>query len=200
MRKTTFVSALSCCVSLFCLVALGLLCRPALAQNATPAAAPVQEIPAVTMPSDPKELMLLAAKTNGLIGDDMKPWHLKASWKMLDEKGGLTDQGTFEELWVSPKKFKRTFTGVAFTQSFYRTEEDFMRSGVQKLPSELISDVRRELVEPMPDERTAQYMSFHYCPATSRTDSTDCKYRLSRSRSLHPEVPVEWAFSRTELG
>ena len=44
------------------------------------------------------------------------------------------------------------------------------------------------------------YRPMHYCPATSRTDSIGCKYRLSRYRSPSLEVPVEWAFSRTELG
>jgi len=40
----------------------------------------------------------------------------------------------------------------------------------------------------------------HCCPATSRTDSIGCRYRLSRYRSPSLEVPVKWAFSRTELG
>jgi transposase len=40
----------------------------------------------------------------------------------------------------------------------------------------------------------------HSCPATSRTDSTGCKYRLGCYCSPSPEVPVKWAFSRIELG
>ena len=40
----------------------------------------------------------------------------------------------------------------------------------------------------------------HCCPATSRTDSIGCKYRLSCFRIPSLEVPVKWAFSRTELG
>lgn len=149
MQKTTFLSTLSLCATLLSLAALAFAPIPSSAQGATP-----------SMPRDPKELMLLASKTNGLSGDDVKPWHIKASWKLLDESGSVSDQGTYEEFYVSPKKFKRTFTGMAFTQSYYRTEKDFLRSGVQKLPSELISDARREFVEPMPDARTVQYMSF----------------------------------------
>ena len=44
------------------------------------------------------------------------------------------------------------------------------------------------------------YIAIHCCPATSRTDSIGCQDRLSRYRSLLPEVPVKWAFSRIELG
>ena len=40
----------------------------------------------------------------------------------------------------------------------------------------------------------------HCCPATSRIGSIGCQYRLSCYRSRKSEVPVEWAFSRTELG
>ena len=103
MRNTTFVRTLSCCISLFCLVALGMICRLAFAQDATPAVAPAKEAPAVAaLPSDPKELMLLAAKTNGLTGDDVQPWHVEATYQLLDEQGSVRDQGTYEEFWVSP--------------------------------------------------------------------------------------------------
>jgi putative transposase len=40
----------------------------------------------------------------------------------------------------------------------------------------------------------------HCCPVKSRTESTGCHFRISRYRSPSLEVPVEWAFSRTELG
>ena len=38
-----------------------------------------------SMPSDPTEQMLLAAKVNGLTGADIQPWHLKASFQWMDE-------------------------------------------------------------------------------------------------------------------
>ena len=40
----------------------------------------------------------------------------------------------------------------------------------------------------------------HCCPATSRTDSISCKYRLSRYRSRGSEVLVKWGFSRIASG
>jgi hypothetical protein len=92
MRKTIFVGTLSCCFSLFCFATLSMICLPASAQDTAPGVAPAKEVPAAAMPSDPKELMLLAAKTNGLTGNDVKPWHLKATWKLLDEKGNATGQ------------------------------------------------------------------------------------------------------------
>jgi len=155
MRKTAFVNPLY-----FCFIAFGMIYMPSFSQNTAPAASPAEVTPANTMPSDPKALMLLAAKTNGLTGDDIKPWHLKASYKFLDEKGNVTDQGSFEEFWVSPTKYIRTFTGTAFTQTDYGSDKGISRSGARKLPSDLIADVRREFVDPLPDTRSIQYLPF----------------------------------------
>ena len=147
MRKTTFVNPLSCCIDLVCLAALGMACLPAFAQGA---AAPNGAAPAaVTMPTDPKALMLLAAKTNGLTGPDVQPWHLKASFKLLDEKGNISDQGTYEEVWASPTKYKRAFISTAFTQTEYGTDRGILQTGMRQQPPNLIADLRRELVNPL---------------------------------------------------
>jgi TonB family protein len=101
------------------------------------------------MTRDPNELMLLAAKVNGLTADNVRPWHLKATYKLLDEKGNTTGQGVYEEFWVSPTKFKRTFTDSTFTVTDYGTEKGVLRSGKQSGPPYLVSEVRRKFVEPM---------------------------------------------------
>jgi len=160
MRKTTFVGTLSCCISLFCLATLSMICLPVFAQDAASAAAPVKEAPPAAMPSDPKELMLLAAKINCLTGDDLKPWHLTATWKLLDEQGNLKDQGTYEEFWVSPTKYKRSFTGMAFKQVDYGTSRGVLRSGQpQQLPTR-IGEVRDEFVAPLPNSLTIENEAF----------------------------------------
>jgi TonB family protein len=160
MRKTTFVRTLSFCVSLFCLVALAIIWRPAFAQDATPAAAPAKEAPAVTMPKDPKELMLLAAKTNGLTGDDVQPWHLKASWKMLDEKGGTKDQGKWEEFWVNDKKYKSIFTGGDSTNTEYGTETGILVSGPQNSLPDPITQLRDGFIGSKISPETIQRTNF----------------------------------------
>jgi TonB family protein len=159
MRKTTFVPALSFCISLFCLVAAALFCLTALAQDATQTAVPARETPAVTVPKDPKALMLLAAKTNGLTGDDVKPWHLKASWKMLDDKGGIKDQGTYEEFWVSPTKYKWILTGSAFVQTEYGIKNDILWTGqIYGLPN-LVAEIGTQFVSPMMSSQTDEHVS-----------------------------------------
>jgi TonB family protein len=121
---------------------------PASAQDAMPAAPPAKETPAAALPSDPKELILLAAKTNGLTGDNVKPWHLKATWKMLDEQGSLTDQGTFEEYWVSNNKYKLTFTTKTGSRTEYGTEKGILNSDNEGPVG--THDLRRLWISPMP--------------------------------------------------
>jgi len=149
MRKTTFVSTFCYCISLFCLVALGMICCPALAQDATPAAATAKESPAVTMPSDPKELMLLAARTNGLTGDDVKPWHLKVSFTLFDNSGAATDDGTFEEYWVSPHQFKVVYKSKILSLAEYGTQSGVLRAGAQNPEYDLLNKVVREYKAPI---------------------------------------------------
>jgi hypothetical protein len=48
----------------------------------------------------------------------------------------------------------------------------------------------------MPHKAYSCYIAVHYSPATSRTDSTGCKFRLRCYRSSSPEVLVKWLFSR----
>jgi TonB family protein len=129
-------------------------------------AAPAKETPAV-MPAAPKDLMLLAAKSNGLTGSDMQPWHLKATYTLYDDKGNTSDQGTYEELWAGPTKYKQIFAGLAFTQTDYGTEKGIFRSGVRQLPSNLIADIRRELIAPLPDPPAIEHEVFDLQPRDS---------------------------------
>jgi TonB family protein len=194
MRKAIFVRTLPCCFGILCLAALGLICLPALAQNAAPAAAPLptqatapdNAAPAAAMPSEPKELMLLAAKTNGLTGDDVKPWHLKASWKMLDKKGSITDQGSYEEFYVRPTKFKRIFAGKAFTQTEYGTEKGIMVSGSKDPLQDPLVQIHNEFADPMMRPDSIQRTSFKLKQREVGNMMFDCLTPITTA-----EVPYE---------
>jgi len=164
---------LSCCFILFCLIALSMVCQPAFAQNTSPAAAPANDSPAsATMPSDPKELMLLAAKTNGLISDDMKPWHLKVSYKYFDDQGKVEDQGTFEEFWVSQSKYKLTFTSKNGSRTEYGTDKGVLNSDSEK-PVDT-HDMRRHLLSPVPSVHPVENSDFSLQQETIDGEKLNC--------------------------
>jgi len=107
------------------------------------------------MPTNPKELMLLAAKTNGLSGDDVKPWHLKAVFTLFNEQGTVKDQGTYEEFRVSEHKFKIAFTSYAFSQTDYGMEKGVLRSGAREPVPGPLSQLRNEFTDPLEQNELA---------------------------------------------
>ena len=187
MRKTAFFGALCGSTPLFCLAALIATSTLSFAQAPTPAA----------LPTDPKELMLLAAKSNGLTGGDIKPWHLKATYKTLDEQGNVKDQGTYEEFWISPKKFKRSITGAAFTLYEYGTENGILFAGPPNPPSNPMLQLRHEFVGAMLDEPSIQSFSYGLYQQDTGKIKLDClrrqtpdEIRFGTSWCLDPGKPM----------
>jgi hypothetical protein len=109
-------------------------------------------------PGDAKKLMLAAYQVNGLMGPDVHPWHLKTTFKILDDSGNTTDSGTYEEFWVSPTKYKRSYTTSKFTQTDYGTAKGVFRAGQRQQVPAMMRDLQREFIAPMlaPEEVIAQ--------------------------------------------
>jgi len=124
---------------------------PALfAQNANTApAADTQSIG--TMPDDPSAILSTAAKVNGLNDPNLQPWHIKASYRTFDLQGKPQDSGTYEEFWISDRKYRRSYTSMNFTQTDVATGSRLFRSGNQNWPDFLEGSVRRELIQPIPE-------------------------------------------------
>ena len=160
MRKTIFAVFLSCSSGLLCIAALSTASIPLFAQEAAPAAAPAKEA-SPTLPSDPRELMLLAAKTNGLAGDDIKPWHLIISFKLFDEKGNTTDQGTFEEYWAGVHKHKIAYTSGRYSQTEYETDAGILLTGMPDAVPYSLAQVQTEFIHPVTfDEKRSKHSTF----------------------------------------
>jgi TonB family protein len=153
-------------VLIFCLAISALLpCGPGLRAQNSAAPAPL---------TDPKEMMLAAARVNNLMGSDMKPWHIKATYQIVDDFGTVTDEGTYEEIWASATKYKQTFTGKTFSQTLYGTEKGLMRSKSDAMLSPLLADMRRELVQPLPSEQAVEHTDFVVKPLDANGLKLSC--------------------------
>jgi hypothetical protein len=53
------------------------------------------------LPQDPREIFAAAAPFYDFNSPDLKPWHLKATYQLYDEKGKPGEQGTYEYWWAS---------------------------------------------------------------------------------------------------
>lgn len=112
------------------------------------------------VPQNPRELMVVAARLNGLNGADVQPWHLKASFQILDESGNIIDRGTYDEFWAAPTRYKRTYASSKYSQTDYGTAKGVLRSGRYDQIPALISDIRREFVDPMLNQQAIARQSF----------------------------------------
>lgn len=118
--------------------------------------------------------MLAASKANNLATADAKPWHIKASFQIFDDSGAATEEGTYEEFWSSPTKFKRIFTGKAFAQTDYGSEKGDLRSGAQGNVPLILMSMRRDLVGPLPDERSIEHLNFSAKPLETGSLKLTC--------------------------
>jgi len=146
MQKLTFPRPSCFCACLFALAA-ATVCS---AQGTV--AEP--ETSSVALPTDPKALLYLSAKSNGLTGPDVQPWHLKASFEILDVNGKTSDKGTIEEFWAGPKKYKLLFVSADFTQTEYGTEIGILRTGARGSAPPLLTRILHEFKEPISLDET----------------------------------------------
>lgn len=102
------------------------------------------------MPKDPAEILALGAKTNGLNSPEIQPWHIKLNYEIFDKDGSKKEAGSYEEFWVSAKKYKRSYASSTFTQTDFATEHGLYRLGNQNWPGFLEEMVRSILIEPIP--------------------------------------------------
>jgi TonB family protein len=98
---------------------------------------------------DAEELLQRAAKVNGL-SDGGQPWHLKASFQVFTAEGTPENQGTYEEFWVSPVRFKRIYTSPLFSQVEYGTASGPKATGSRASAPDPLRQLQRQFVNPSP--------------------------------------------------
>jgi TonB family protein len=102
------------------------------------------------MPKNPDALMRLAIEVNGLGGDEIKPWHLKASYTLADAQGRPEGAGTIEESWAGPHRARTRYTVGSQSLSIYLTEKGTMQSGDLTMTPWLVKAAYNEIVRPLP--------------------------------------------------
>jgi TonB family protein len=108
--------------------------------------------PVSNPPTDPKELLSLAARLNGLSGGELQPWHIKISFATADWNGVPAPQGTFEEIWAGPTKYRRTFATTTFGQVEYGSTTGPRRLGNPDAPPPELLLLVDQLLNPIPSD------------------------------------------------
>lgn len=75
------------------------------------------------LPKDPRAILAAAEPYYNFSDPSLKPWHLKATYQLYDEKGKPTEQGTYEYWWASPKVYRDSWTRPGASRSNWHTED-----------------------------------------------------------------------------
>jgi TonB family protein len=73
---------------------------------------------------DPRAILSAAAPFYDFSDPTLKPWHLKATYQLYDEKGNPSEQGTFEYWWASPKVHRASWSRPGVSESIWFTDGD----------------------------------------------------------------------------
>ncbi len=94
----------------------------------------------------------MALKTNGLGGDGLLPWHMKASVQAFDETGKPQAPATLEVFWAGPRKFKQIYSSGDFARTEYWTGDGVYVSGSATPPPYPFEIVTEQLLRPLPSQ------------------------------------------------
>jgi TonB family protein len=101
---------------------------------------------------DPRAVFAAAAPFYDFSDPALKPWHLKASYQLYDEKGNPSEQGTFEYLWASPKVYRSSWTRPGASRTDWYTANG---QHVSETTGERIKyfeyRLQAALISPLPD-------------------------------------------------
>ncbi|HKF49266.1 MAG TPA: energy transducer TonB [Terracidiphilus sp.] len=105
-------------------------------------------------PKDPLAVLRAAAPLYDFSNSAMKPWHLKASYQLYDEKGNPASQGTYEYWWASPSVDRSSWARADATHTDWHTSDGkhaYLSTGT---PIEFFEyKLQAALISPMPKEQ-----------------------------------------------
>lgn len=84
---------------------------PVIAQNSAPQS---------NLPTDPRQILEMAAPLYDYSTPDFKPFHLKATYQLYDDKGQPGEAGAYEYWYASPTVRRSTWTRGAIVHSTWR--------------------------------------------------------------------------------
>ena len=109
--------------------------------------------PAPGLPSDPRAIFAAAQPFYNFNDAGLRPFHLKASYQLYDDKGVPADQGTFEYWWASPTVHRSSWKHAGASLTDWHTADGkvaYQRTGA---PLSFVEyKLKEALLSPLPDE------------------------------------------------
>src|ERR1035438_3366503 len=104
------------------------------------------------LPKDPRAILTVADPSYDFNSPELRPWHLKATYQLYDEKGKPAEQGTYEYWWASPKVYRRTWTRLGASQTvWYTADGNHAHQEAGERLGFFEEKLHRLLLSPLPD-------------------------------------------------
>lgn len=145
------------------------------------------QTPVATLPTDPAATMQVAHEKNGLVAPDILPWHLHGTYRTYDRKGNVEDEGLYDEWWISPTKYKRSFSSRRFEQTDFANGTGLFRKGAQEWPSGYELSLREGLIDPMPSPQALKGFDLKEHSEQAGASKIEC---VSMLYTLQPNLTV----------
>ncbi len=118
---------------------------------------------------DPRAILAAAAPFYDFSDPALKPWRLKATYQLYDEKGNPAEQGTFEYWWVSPKVYRVSWSRPSAKHTDWHTADGkYAYEATGEGLSFFEEKLQSALVSPLPEPSDLD-------PAKIRLDRQDVK-------------------------
>lgn len=145
----------------------------------------------------PDALFAAGLASNGLVGDDLKPWHLKANYDIFDKKNTIIATGVFEEWWAAKDKWKRSYTGDHYSGTEYELPEGYSHEGNAWKPAPWPESlIVSKLLAPIGDLKAPSTFSDAWHTGVTENPGALELYTLSTTkppltclRSFRPQTP-----------
>jgi TonB family protein len=119
------------------------------------------------LPSDPRDVISEARPLYDFADATLKPWHLKASYQLYDDRGAPGEQGTFEFWWAAPDVNRTLWTRAGSTHSDWSLGGNKYASRSEGEPLKYFENkLRSALLDPLPAEKSMD-------PTRSRIERKD---------------------------
>lgn len=114
-----------------------------------------QQTAVSALPADPRAILDAARPLYDFSSADLKPWHLRVSYQLYDEKEGPSEQGTFEYWWASPEVHRSSWTrGSASYSAWQLAEHGHAHQGSSDGLKYVESKLEQTFFSPLPSDRT----------------------------------------------
>ena len=102
------------------------------------------------LPENPRQFLDLATTVNGLASEKLGPWHIKATFQLLDQRGAERESGTYEAFWKSPLEYKMIYTSQSYNRTIWANASGNFATTDPRWPGDIEWMIRRSLFDVVP--------------------------------------------------